>query len=117
MSTGRRPSLSTHVLDTERGIPAVAVPVTLSRWEGDTLRHLTSAETNHDGRIPQLLDDDLEPGIYQLAFDAAAYFHRQGGDASFFRSIVIDFQIEDVTRHYHVPLLLSRYSCSSYRGS
>ncbi|HJZ48573.1 MAG TPA: hydroxyisourate hydrolase [Roseiflexaceae bacterium] len=117
MNTIRRPSISTHVLDTERGEPAEGVPVTLSRWDGQGLARLSEAETNQDGRIADLLDQPLEIGAYQLAFDVAAYFRELDGDVPFLSRVTIDFEILDSDRHYHIPLLLSRYACSSYRGS
>ncbi|GAB4202012.1 MAG: hydroxyisourate hydrolase [Roseiflexaceae bacterium] len=113
----RRPSISTHVLDTERGEPAAGVPVTLSRWEGSRLVRLCEAETDADGRIRDLLDGPLEPGGYQLIFDVAAYFRELDGDVPFLSRVTLDVEISDDTRHYHIPLLVSRYSCSSYRGS
>lgn len=113
----RRPSISTHVLDTERGEPAEGVPVALARWDGSRLVRLAEAETNADGRIADLLGGPLEPGGYQIIFDVAAYFRELDGDVPFLSRVAIDFEITDDTRHYHVPLLLSRYSCSSYRGS
>jgi 5-hydroxyisourate hydrolase len=117
MNATRRPSISTHVLDTERGEPAEGLPVTLSRWDGNRLARLAEAETNSDGRIQDLLGAELEAGSYQLAFDVAAYFRELDGDVPFLSRVVIEFEILDSDRHYHVPLLLSRYSCSSYRGS
>jgi 5-hydroxyisourate hydrolase len=117
MTTARRPSISTHVLDTEVGEPAREVPVALYRWQGDELVLLSTAQTDHDGRIQALLDGVLQVGLYQLAFDVAAYFHSQGRDATFLNKVVLEFHVLDSDRHYHVPLLLSRYSCSSYRGS
>jgi len=117
MSPNRRPSISTHVLDTERGEPAEGLPVTLSRWDGNRLTRLSEAETNQDGRIADLLDEALEIGSYQLAFDVAVYFRELDGDVPFLSRVAIDFEILDSDRHYHIPLLLSRYSCSSYRGS
>jgi 5-hydroxyisourate hydrolase len=117
MSPTRRPSISTHVLDTERGEPAEGVPVTLSRWDGNRLVRLAEAETNQDGRIADLLDQPLEIGSYQLIFDVAAYFRELDGDVPFLSRVAIDFEILDSNRHYHIPLLLSRYACSSYRGS
>jgi 5-hydroxyisourate hydrolase len=111
-------SISTHVLDTERGEPARGVPVTLSRHTDTTLQRLSSAETGLDGRVPDLLEGrPLEPGTYQISFDAAAYFHAQGREADFFQRVTLEFEITDTRRQYHVPLLLSRYACSSYRGS
>lgn len=113
----RRPSISTHVLDTERGEPAEGVPVALARWDGSRLVRLAEAETNADGRIADLLGGPLEPGGYQIIFDVAAYFRELDGDVPFLSRVTIDFEIGDDTRHYHVPLLISRYACSSYRGS
>ncbi len=109
--------MSTHVLDTERGEPAQGVPVTLSRQDGDELVVVFSQRTNEDGRIPDLAPQGVRPGTYQLAFDAAAYFRAQGYGEAFLSNVVIEFRIADTTRHYHIPLLLSRYSCASYRGS
>lgn len=115
--THRRPSISTHVLDTERGEPAAGVPVTLARWDGSRLVRLTEAETDDDGRVPDLLDGSLEVGAYQIVFDVAAYFRELDGDVPFLSRVAIDFEVLDDGRHYHVPLLVSRYACSSYRGS
>ena len=117
MPTTRHPSISTHVLDTEQGEPAQGVPVALSHWQGGIFVLLSAAQTDHDGRIQALVDGELQPGAYQLAFDVAAYFRAQGRDGAFLSRVVIEFQVLDAERHYHVPLLLSRYACSSYRGS
>jgi 5-hydroxyisourate hydrolase len=106
-------TLSTHVLDVERGSPAVGVPIALFLGE----RPLARASTNADGRIPDLAGGDLEPGTYRLVFDVAAYFTAQGGGAPFLRRVSIDFDVHSADPHYHVPLLLSRYACTSYRGS
>jgi 5-hydroxyisourate hydrolase len=113
----RRPSISTHVLDTERGEPAEGVPIALARWDGDRLVRLAEGETDHDGRIHDLLGGTLEVGSYQIAFEVAAYFREQDGDVPFLSRVAIDFEVLDTRRHYHIPLLLSRYSCASYRGS
>jgi 5-hydroxyisourate hydrolase len=111
-------SISTHVLDTERGEPARGVRVTLSRGGEAAARPLSSAETSQDGRVPDLLQGrPLEAGTYQISFDAAAYFRAQGREADFLQRITLEFQVADTARHYHVPLLLSRYACTSYRGS
>ena len=117
MTAHRRPSISTHVLDTERGEPARGVRVTLERSEGDALVPVAPAETNEDGRIPDLAGGDLVPGEYRITFDVADYFARQGGPAPFFRRVTIDFDMQAAARHYHVPLLVTRFACSSYRGS
>jgi 5-hydroxyisourate hydrolase len=107
------PTLSTHVLDTERGLPAAGVPVELSR-DGQSL---AQAETDADGRIADLAGGPLGEGQYQLAFDVAAYFRVQGRQAPFLQRVSIEFLAQAVDRHYHVPLLLSPYACTSYRGS
>jgi len=131
MPPHRQPTISTHVLDNERGQPAVGVQVTLERRHGDAFTMLTSATTDEDGRIANLLPGQLQAGAYRIAFDAASYFvqggaesgaeHEQGagetGDECFLQTVAIEFQITDTTRHYHVPLLMTRYACTSYRGS
>ncbi len=93
-------SLSTHVLDVERGRPAAGVRVEL--WQEDLV---TAGETDGDGRIPRLAAD-LEPGVYRLLFRP---------DSPFFKGVGIEVALED--GHYHVPLLVSSYSCTTYRGS
>lgn len=117
MSNDKRPSISTHVLDTERGLPAQGVPVMLSRWEGSRLVRLTEAETDDDGRVRELLDGVVQVGSYQISFKVDEYFREQGGDVPFLSRVTLDFEVTDAARHYHVPLLLSRFSCTSYRGS
>ena len=107
------PTISTHVLDTERGMPAAGVRVTLSRLgvgEGGPIR-MTQALTDGDGRVRDLLERPMQAGDYRLEFDVA---HEDG---SFFTKIAIDLRIEDTTRSYHVPLLLAPYSMTTYRGS
>lgn len=105
-------SLSTHVLDAVSGRPAVGVTVTLSAAVGG---ELTTAATDGDGRIAGL-GDGLAAGVYRLRFDTATYFATQRM-AGFYPEIVIAFEITDPTAHYHVPVLLSPYSYSTYRGS
>ena len=117
MTAQRRPSISTHVLDNEHGEPARGVRVTLERRDGDGHVLVAAAETNADGRVPDLAGEDLRSGGYRITFAVADYFARQGGPAPFFRQVTIDFDVQDVARHYHVPLLVTRFACSSYRGS
>jgi 5-hydroxyisourate hydrolase len=93
-------SLSTHVLDVERGRPASGVRVEL--WQDDLV---TAAETDDDGRIAELASD-LDPGVYRILFRPTS---------PFFRGIGVEVELED--GHYHVPLLVSSYSCTTYRGS
>jgi len=104
-------TLSTHVLDVERGVPAAGVPVRLFHDDAP----VAEAHTNADGRIPELAT--LEAGVYRITFDAQAYFAGQGRPAPFLRRVAIEFEVEPGARHYHVPLLLSAFACTSYRGS
>jgi 5-hydroxyisourate hydrolase len=104
-------TLSTHVLDVERGVPAVGVPVSL--FVGET--RLVEARTNADGRIADLAA--VDGGVYRIEFDAAAYFALDGRRAPFLKRVSIEFEIDASAPHYHVPLLLSPYACTSYRGS
>ena len=106
------PTISTHVLDTERGVPAAGVHVTLYRLDvaAAPLR-MTQALTDADGRIRDLLERPLAAGEYRLEFDVA---HEDG---SFFTRIAVDLRISDTGRSYHVPLLLAPYAMTTYRGS
>jgi len=112
--------LTTHVLDTSAGRPAAALRVELDRLDPQRVR-LTNITTNHDGRVERpLLEGPLfEPGVYELRFHAADYFRARGvelPDPPFLDIVVIRFGIAG-DQHYHVPLLLSPYGYSTYRGS
>ena len=111
-----RPTISTHVLDLASGEPAPGVGVALFRLADDGAPKLVSElQTNDDGRIPDLLEgDDLTEGDYQLAFDVGGY--ADDPDA-FFQSAAVALRITDAGRSYHVPLLLSPFGMSTYRGS
>jgi 5-hydroxyisourate hydrolase len=110
--------ITTHVLDTARGRPATGVPVALEIFSGGEWKKVGGALTDVDGRAKQLLPPDqaLKLGTYRLSFDLAAWFAAQGVEA-FFPSATIIFLVRDADQHYHVPLLLSPYSYSTYRGS
>ena len=112
-------SLSTHVLDAVSGEPAAGVRVQLEHRrdseEGEGWVGLAAAETDADGRVRELAPEGLHPGIYRLVFDTAAYFAAVG-QASFYPEVSISFIVAD-ERHYHVPLLLSPFAFSTYRGS
>ncbi|MFR9752914.1 hydroxyisourate hydrolase [Nocardia sp. 004] len=103
-------TLSTHVLDAVLGMPAVGVAVTLYRQA----ERLGSGQTDTDGRIGSL-GEALEPGTYRLVFDTGAYFARLEVEA-FYPEVAITFVITE-QRHYHVPVLLSPFAFSTYRGS
>jgi len=105
--------LSTHVLDVERGVPASGVLISLYRGE----QLLAHAETEADGRIGDVAGGSVEPGIYRLVFDIAAYFATEQRAAPFLQRVSIEFQVNVADNHCHVPLLLSPYACTSYRGS
>ncbi len=113
--------LTTHVLDTANGQPGSGINIALYRVEGNQLTHITGAVTNDDGRTdaPLLEGETLESGKYQLVFDTAAYFRKRGtplDDVPFLDDVVIRFGISDSSQHYHVPLLVSPYSFSTYRA-
>jgi len=113
-----RPTISTHVLDLETGQPAAGFAVALFHLAADgSPRLLTEAETDNDGRIASLVDGDLVVGSYQLVFDVASYYEADDEDAPFFENTVIGFRVDDVERSYHIPLLLSPFGLSTYRGS
>ena len=105
--------ISTHVLDTTRGAPAVGVAVTLFRRQGRELVDAGSGVTGEDGRIANLLAAELQPGWYQIVFDLASYY---GSQQHFFSRVTLDLAVAEA-RHHHVPLLVSPFSCASYRGS
>ncbi len=108
------PSLSTHVLDTRLGRPAAGVDVSLSRLDHDRVIAIARARTDEDGRIKELARA-LVPGTYRLSFDVGTYFREQGETALFAR-VTFDLEVTGDGRHYHVPLLVSPFSCVSYRG-
>jgi 5-hydroxyisourate hydrolase len=112
-------AITTHVLDTARGRPAAGVPVTLEARDGAGVwRAEGGGTTDADGRLRDLLPPGraLAEGTYRLTFDTAAYFNAQG-TPGFYPSVEIVFVVRDAAQHHHVPLLLSPYGYSTYRGS
>ncbi len=107
------PTISTHVLDLEAGAPAEDLAVALFRLNEDGVPELLSEyQTDADGRVPSLLDEPLTEGDYQLLFDLASY------DAeAFIQSVALALRIDDASRSYHVPLLVSPFGMTIYRGS
>ena len=113
--------LTTHVLDTAQGCPAASVGVELYRIDAQRTL-IKKDQTNSDGRLdsPMLDVDEFETGVYELVFQAGNYFRASSlelPDPSFVDEVVLRFGIADVDAHYHVPLLVSPWSYSTYRGS
>ena len=111
-------TISTHVLDTALGRPGAGIAVTLARVAEDGARALGGGVTDADGRVRDLLapGETLGAGTYRLRFAVAAYF-AASGRAAFYPEVAITFVVGDATEHYHVPLLLSPFGYSTYRGS
>jgi 5-hydroxyisourate hydrolase len=115
--------LSTHVLDTMHGIPAAGMQVALYTTQGDQATLVKQFTLNADGRNPDgLLYDSasLRSGTYRLVFDVAGYFKSRGvalPQPSFLNQVSLDFGVAHTNEHYHVPLLVSPWSYSTYRGS
>ena len=106
-------TLSTHVLDTMRGRPAAGMKIEL--WSRDRSELITSATTNSDGRTdaPLLSGDQMQAGTYELVFHVGDYF----GERSFLDQVPVRFTISGATAKYHVPLLVTPWAYSTYRGS
>lgn len=114
-------SLSTHVLDTAGGQPAQGVGVVCDRQvdgpDGPTWAEVARGETDADGRIPDLLGSDrMQAGPHRLTFDTGGWYAARG-EATFWLDVVVAFDVTDPAAHHHVPLLLSPYGYSTYRGS
>ena len=106
-------SLTTHVLDTMRGVPAAGMKIEF--WSLDQSKLLKSVQTNSDGRVdePLLTADEIKPGTYELIFFVGDYF----GERRFLDRVPVRFVISDATAKYHVPLLVSPWAYNTYRGS
>jgi 5-hydroxyisourate hydrolase len=111
-------AITSHVLDTSRGRPAAGVPVTLEVEAASGWKLIGKGTTNADGRISELVPKDaaMTSGVYRLIFDTAGYFSAQNAEA-FYPQVTIVFKIDDAGQHYHVPLLLSPFGYTTYRGS
>ena len=113
-------AITTHVLDTARGLPAVSVSVLLERRTGGgDWERLGAGKTNNDGRLTTLLPPGHAPapGTYRLTFDTDAYFRDAGEMPAFYPEVQITFSVTDPGRHLHLPLLLSPFGYATYRGS
>ncbi|MCR9272340.1 MULTISPECIES: hydroxyisourate hydrolase [Mameliella] len=114
--------LTTHVLDTARGCPAKGITIALYRVSGNSHRKIAETVTNDDGRTdaPILPAEQFETGTYELVFFAGDYLRRTGqanDEILFLDQVPIRFGMSDPDAHYHVPLLLSPFGMSTYRGS
>jgi 5-hydroxyisourate hydrolase len=108
--------VTTHVLDAVAGRPAVGVPVVLEGLESEGWTVLAEGATDDDGRVADFGPADLEPGTYRVRFDTGAWFAAADTEA-FYPEVVLPFTLADPAAHYHVPLLLSPFAFSTYRGS
>jgi 5-hydroxyisourate hydrolase len=114
--TDHQSQVTTHVLDATSGRPAAGVEVTLERHAGQSWQLITSGRTDTDGRITAFGPAKLERGMYRVSFAVAAYFAARQ-QPTFYPEVVIMFTLDDEEAHYHVPLLLSPYAYTTYRGS
>jgi 5-hydroxyisourate hydrolase len=105
--------ITTHVLDTAKGCPAANIAVTLEYSDEGRWNIVAKGATDNDGRIMDWMENDAQKGEYRITFETALYHNNEG----FFPSVTINFIIENPNQHYHVPLLLSPFSFSTYRGS
>src|SRR5262245_51154208 len=114
----KRNPLSVHILDTTRGRPAAGVEVVLAQADGDGWKELARAKTDDDGRVSALwpADRTLTRGTYRVTFLTAPFFAARK-TRTFYPRIEVVFAIDDPAEHYHVPLLLSPFGYSTYRGS
>lgn len=105
--------ITTHVLDTSRGKPGIGIDVTLELFDGDDWTHVSRGTTDDDGRLRSLTEGfEMVDGIYRLTFAVGEY-----NPTGFFPEVAITFEVRDVAQHYHVPLLLSPFGYTTYRGS
>ena len=110
-------AITTHALDTARGAPAAGLPIVLERAKGDGWEIIGSGVTNDDGRLPGLTaPGSVQATTYRITFDTDAYFERLGVEG-FYPTARIVFRVRDPDSHHHVPLLLSPFGYSTYRGS
>lgn len=109
--------VTTQVLDTSRGTPAADIPVTLEVYDGEAWSALGNGTTDMDGNVADLCNSaDLAAGTYRLTFDTDVYY-AQEGEESFFPFIRIVFRVTDESEPHHVPLLLSPFGYTTYRGA
>lgn len=108
--------VTTHVLDAAQGRPAAGIAVDLERRDGSQWRHVAHGATDSDGRIATLGPEKLDSGTYRVTFAVADYFEAQQVRA-FYPEVTVTFLVDENEDHYHVPVLLSPFAYSTYRGS
>ncbi|WP_130177388.1 hydroxyisourate hydrolase [Cryobacterium sp. SO1] len=111
-----RSHITTHVLDSVSGRPATSVGVVLEQHLHGSWRELDTASTDADGRVADLGPEAVSAGRYRITFDTGSYFAARG-QATFYPYVTIVFELADESAHFHVPLLLSPFAYSTYRGS
>ena len=111
-------AITTHILDVSAGVPARGVAITLERQTSEGWKVIGEGVTDDDGRLRDLLAPEaiLQTGSYRLIFDTETYFAQQPIEG-FYPQVTIEFVVRDAAQHYHVPLLLSPFGYSTYRGS
>jgi 5-hydroxyisourate hydrolase len=109
--------ITTHVLDIARGVPAVGVTVILELRQASAWAPIGRGQTDVNGRVDTLTEGPLGPGTYRLTFDIGSFHREQGLSVSFFPEVKITFNVRDPDEHFHLPLLLSPFGYSTYRGS
>ena len=108
--------ITTHVLDIARGAPAGGVKIRLEKKSGERWMFIGDGRTDHDGRLRTLAPDEIEEGVYRITFDIRSYWDAHGIEG-FYPEASIAFEVRDPAQRYHVPLLLSPYGYSTYRGT
>ncbi|WEO78925.1 hydroxyisourate hydrolase [Cryobacterium sp. SO2] len=111
-----RSHITTHVLDSVSGRPAASVGVVLEQHVHGGWREIATARTDADGRVSDLGPEAVSAGRYRITFDTGTYFAARD-QATFYPHVTIVFELDDESAHYHVPLLLSPFAYSTYRGS
>lgn len=108
--------ISTHVLDLARGVGGQGVPVVLERADGDGWTEVGTGTTQDNGRVEDF-GGDIEEGVHRLTFGLQGYEGFENGEPPFFPQITVQFDVDDAAQHYHVPIVMSPYGYSTYRGN
>jgi 5-hydroxyisourate hydrolase len=109
--------ITTHVLDIARGVPAEGITVILELRQASSWMPIGRGTTDATGRVDTLTVGPVSPGTYRLAFDIGSFHRQQGLSVSFFPEVKITFNVRDPDEHFHLPLLLSPFGYSTYRGA